>query len=232
MTLNYPLISCICVTNNRPELLQQAIYCFESQNYQNKELVISYPKEDVSTKHVIENHKNSNLRILSIEREDEESLGNARNQAIIKCRGEYVCIWDDDDWYHSSRLSFQFNSMQERGQGYQASILTRILLYDTTSKQVYLSFPYSWEGTILCRKVILLQNQYKNSNIAEDSHVVHFLSSRNLLFKIDHVPFLYIYVYHGNNTWNYKHFETFLSKSQLITGADSEHILGLLKYLD
>lgn len=232
MTPNYPLISCICVTNNRPELLQKAINCFESQIYPNKELVISYPKMDTSTRNVIKNHQDSDLRILTIEREDEESLGNARNQAIIKCRGEYVCIWDDDDWYHSSRLSFQFNSMQERGQGYQASILTRILLYDTTTKQVHLSFPYPWEGTILCRKVILLQNQYKNSNIAEDSHVVRFLSSRNLLFKIDHVPFLYVYVYHGNNTWNYKHFEAFLSKSELITGDDSKHILGLLEYLN
>lgn len=232
MSINYPLISCICVTNNRPELLKNAIGCFESQNYLNKELVISYPKKDTLTKRVIEGLQNSGLNILTIEREDTESLGNARNQAIIKSKGEYVCIWDDDDWYHSSRLSFQFNSMQEKGQGYQASILTRILLYDTTSKQVYLSFPYPWEGTILCRKVILLQNQYKNSNIAEDSHVVRFLSSRNLLFKIEHVPFLYVYIYHGNNTWNYKHFEAFLSKSELITGEDSEHILGLLEYLN
>jgi len=232
MIPNYPLISCICITNNRSELLQNAIDCFESQNYTNKELVISYPKKDTATKNIIESLQHSELRILAIERDDTESLGNARNQAIIKCRGEYVCIWDDDDWYHSSRLSFQFNSMQEKGQGYQASILTRILLYDTISKQVYLSFPYPWEGTILCRKVILLQNQYKNSNIAEDSHVVRFLSSRNLLFSIEHVPFLYVYVYHGNNTWNYKHFEGFLSKSELITGEDSEHILGLLQYLD
>jgi glycosyltransferase involved in cell wall biosynthesis len=232
MTKNYPLISCICITNNRPELLQKAIECFESQNYPNKELVISYPQKDHLTKQVISTQEKSNIRILAIEREDEESLGNARNQAIIKCKGEYVCIWDDDDWYHSSRLSFQFNSMQERGQGFQASILTRILLYDTTTQQVYLSFPYSWEGTILCRKVILLQNQYKNSNIAEDSHVVSFLSSRSMLFKIEHVPYLYIYIYHGNNTWNYKHFESFLSKSELITGEDREHILSFLGYLD
>jgi glycosyltransferase involved in cell wall biosynthesis len=232
MTTNYPLISCICITNNRPELLKKAIDCFESQNYPNKELVISYPKKDVSTKRILENNSHSDLRILSIEREDEESLGNARNQAIIKCKGEYVCIWDDDDWYHSSRLSFQFNSIQEKGQGYQASVLTRILLYDTTTKKAYLSFPHYWDGTILCRKVILLQNQYKNSNIAEDSHVVHFLASKNLLFKIDNVPFLYVYVYHGNNTWNYEHFEIFLSKSELITGEDSEHILGLLEYLN
>lgn len=230
MTTNYPLISCICITNNRSELLQKAIDCFKSQNYPNKELVISYPKKDISTKNMIQNYRD--LSILSIEREDTESLGNARNHAIVKCKGEYVCIWDDDDWYHSSRLSFQFNSMQEKGQGYQASILTRILLYDTTSKQVYLSFPYPWEGTILCRKVILLQNQYKNTNIAEDSHVVRFLSSRNLLFQIDHVPFLYVYIYHGNNTWNYKHFESFLTKSELITGEDSEHILRLLDYLN
>lgn len=229
MKLTHPLISCICITNNRPLLLQKAIAYFVSQNYPNKELVISYPKKDYSSQLIIkESLQNEDLHILQIERDTEESLGNARNHAIAKCNGDYVCLWDDDDWYHSSRLSYQFNSMQIIGQGYQASILSRIILYDSITKRAYFSFSYTWDGTILCRKEILLQNQYANRNQGEDTHVITFLSSRKMLFKIEDSPFLYIYVYHGQNTWNYAHFEYFINKSELLDEETTHRIRMIL----
>jgi glycosyltransferase involved in cell wall biosynthesis len=229
MKLTHPLISCICITNNRPLLLQKAIACFVSQNYPNKELVISYPKNDYSSQLVIkEALQNEDGHIVQIERDTEESLGNARNYAIAKCNGDYVCLWDDDDWYHSSRLSYQYNSMQTIGQGYQASILSRIILYDSLTKKAYFSFSYTWDGTILCRKEILLQNQYANRNQGEDTHVITFLSGRKLLYQIDDVPFLYIYIYHGQNTWNYAHFEYFINKSELLDEEITQRVRIIL----
>lgn len=228
MTLSTPLISCICITNNRPELLQKAINCFKSQNYINKELVVSYPKNDTSTKKVIAQEQNELLKILAIEREPEVSLGEARNQAIKRSNGEYVCTWDDDDWYHPSRVSYQYNSIQNKGDGYQASILTRILLFDETKKEAYYSFNYTWEGTILCRKVMLLQNQYSLIDKGEDSHVIRFLSSKKQLLLLDQAPFLYIYIHHGKNTWNYERFKFFMSKSELLKGEEKEQIINYL----
>ncbi|WP_158799618.1 glycosyltransferase family A protein [Pedobacter sp. L105] len=230
MKATYPLISCICVTNNRTALLKRAIACFEAQNYPNKELVVSYPDDDHQTKELIQQvSKNEELKILRIERSSEESLGNARNVAIDKCTGDYICIWDDDDWYHASRLSFQFNSMQTLGQGYQASILTNILLYDATTKKAYLSFPYTWDGTMLCRKSIIAQNQYAHSNKAEDTHIIKFLDSRKILYHIADAPFLYIYIYHGENTWDYSHFEYFLRKSNLLDDNVTKKVCSLVE---
>ena len=229
MNQSYPLISCICVTSSRPEQLEKAITCFTTQNYPNKELVISYPKDDLASKGVIERAKqDETVRIMSVERNTEESLGNARNHLIAKCSGDYVCIWDDDDWYHPSRLTYQFNSMKIVGQRYQASVLHRILLYDTTTKKAYFSFPYTWDGTILCRKEILLQNQYANANRGEDTHVITFLSGRKLLYRIEDAPFLYIYIYHGTNTWNYKHFENFMNKSELLDEELTNSIVKMI----
>lgn len=229
MNSTYPLISCICITNNRSLLLQRAISCFESQNYPNKELVVSYPNKDQLSQEVIERIlKYKELKIVKILRPNDESLGNARNNAIRKCNGDYICLWDDDDWYHPSRLSFQFNSMQIVGHGYQASILSRILLYDSTTKKAYYSFSYTWDGTILCKKEILLQNQYANANRGEDTHVITFLNSRKLLYKIDDTPFLYIYVYHGQNTWDYKHFKYFLDKSELLDEPGTKNVKMIL----
>jgi len=226
MKPSYPLISCICITNSRPKLLQQAISCFESQNYINKELVISYPKNDQLTKELIASNKSVN--ILQIERDPEETLGNARNHALYKCHGDYVCVWDDDDWYHSSRLSFQFNSLHTVGPGFQASILTRIILYDFTTHLGYLSFPYNWDGTLLCRKEMLLQNQYADRNKAEDTHVIPFLHSRKMLAQINESPFLYIYTYHGENTWSYDHFQIFIKKSHLLNQEFIDKVRALV----
>ncbi|WP_367867997.1 glycosyltransferase family 2 protein [Pedobacter sp. WC2423] len=229
MSQSYPLISCICITNNRPKQLEKAIACFATQNYPNKELVISYPKNDLLSKQVVENiRKDETLKIMLVERPADESLGNARNHLIAKCLGDYVCIWDDDDWYHPSRITYQFNSMQIVGQRYEASVLSRIFLYDATTKKVYYSFPYTWDGTILCRKEMLLQNQYANANRAEDTHVITFLSGRKLLYRIEDAPFLYIYIYHGTNTWDYKHFEHFMNKSELLDQELTDSILKLI----
>lgn len=217
MNQSYPLISCICVTNNRPEQLKKAISCFANQNYPNKELVISYPKNDQASKKVVENiQQDESWNIMLIERPTDESLGNARNHLIFKCSGDYVCIWDDYDWYHPSRLTYQFNSMQIVGQRYQASVLSQILLYDATIRKAYQSFSYTWDGTLLCRKEILLQNQYANANLGEDTHVITFLSGRKLLYRIEDVPFLYVYIYYGTNSWDYKHFKYFTDKSLLL----------------
>jgi glycosyltransferase involved in cell wall biosynthesis len=217
MKLTHPLISCICITNNRPALLLRAVACFESQNYPNKELVISYPDNDIETKELIQQLlKNDELKIFQIIRPAEESLGNARNNAIAKCHGDFICIWDDDDWYHPSRLSFQFNSMQTLGHGYQASILTQVLLYDHITQKAYLSFPYTWDGSILCRKEIILQNQYANRDKGEDTHIIKFLDGRKLLHYIPNMPYLYVYIYHGANTWDYAHFDYFLGKSEVL----------------
>lgn len=229
MKSSYPLISCICVTNNRPKLLKKAIACFESQNYPNKELVISFPKSDHLTKQIIEQALTGNsIRIYQIIRQVTDSLEEARNEAVAKCTGDYVCIWDDNDWYHESRLTYQFNSMQSLGHGYKASILTRILLYDLTTKQAYLSFTYPWDGSILCRREILMQNQCSNNQKGEDNQVIQFLSAKKLLWHIEEVPFLYIYVYHGDKTWNDDHFEYFLKKSELLDEDITQNIRNLL----
>jgi len=225
----YPLISCICVTDNRTDLLKRAINCFASQNYPNKELVISYPIKDSQTRELLDELlQRSDLSVLRVTRANEESVGNARNQAISKCNGDYVCVWDDDDWYHPSRLSFQFNSMATTGVGFNASVLTRLLLFDNTTKKAYMSFSYCWENTLLCRKEFILQNQYAHQNRGEDTHIIKFLDGKKFLHHIQEAPFLYVYIYHGQNTWNYKHYEYLMNKSELLADDVTASISELI----
>ncbi|RAJ35436.1 glycosyltransferase family 2 protein [Pedobacter cryoconitis] len=227
--LSHPLISCICITQNRPTLLLKAIVSFDTQNYPNRELVISYPKQDLETKLLIDSILElSDLRIVRVEREGNESLGSARNNAIANCNGDYICLWDDDDWYHYQRLAHQYNTMRINGQFREASIMTRVMLFDVTTQQGYLSFPYLWCGSLLCRKDHILQHPFTNTNVAEDSHIVKYLESRKLLHYISDSAFLYLYVYHGSNTLNYFHFSYYLKKSETLDQETTNWMRNLM----
>ncbi|NQX37633.1 Glycosyl transferase family 2 [Pedobacter steynii] len=210
-----PLISCICITSNRPLLMQRAIACFDSQDYPMKELVISYPENDLLTKGVLDQIQDlSNIKMVRIERSENEKLGVARNYAISAANGEFVCVWDDDDWHHPNRLSQQY-SVIENGP-FKASILMNILMYDSVDKETYYSGYRDWEGTLLCEKETMLKTRYLELERGEDTSVVYFLSSRNVLFRIIEMAHLYVYIYHGSNTWGEGHFNSYFLQSKLL----------------
>ena len=108
MNHEYPLISCICVTYRKPALLERAIRCFESQTYPNKELVILYEDHDEPTVTYITGHTFSpGIRCICTPGNPKKTLGELRNIANNAAKGEFLCQWDDDDWYHPSRLTFR-----------------------------------------------------------------------------------------------------------------------------
>jgi glycosyltransferase involved in cell wall biosynthesis len=90
-----PLISWHTVTFDRPTLLQELLYFFMSQTYENKELVIINDQNNIKYSCDI-----PNVHIFNIEKRF-ISLGSKRNFAMSKCSGEYVLIADDDDLYYS-----------------------------------------------------------------------------------------------------------------------------------
>lgn len=58
----------------------------------------------------------------------------------------------------------------------------------------------------------------KTEKKGEDTDVVEFLVRHNHLVCIEDMPFLYVYVYHGKNTWNFNHFSKIFRASQELTG--------------
>jgi len=229
MTAYTPLITCICITNNRIAKLKKAIMCFKAQDYPNKELLVSYPKKDRLTKYIIQRMiAAKELRIIKLERDDELSLGDARNQAVAHSNGEYICTWDDDDWYHAGRLSYQFHYLKESGESFKAAILNQLILYDDTTQQAYLSFLYPWENTLLCRKDVFYSCEYSSRDRGEDSTIIDILDAQKQLLHIGGVPFLYVYIYHAQNTWGYPHFKSFIKRSELLDSELSNTIAQLI----
>ena len=194
----YALISCICIAQGKPNSLKQAINCFFNQNYPNKELVLGYYKNDHTSQALTEKiSTDQDLKLIAFPycagQSDEEIV----KHAIIKSTGLFLCMWNEEDWHHESRLSYQFNSMQIVGERFQASLLTKLWMYNYLTGESYLSATKLWERTMLFKKDTYLQN-YKSENKTQQEFI-QVLSAKKMLYAIEGAPFLYIKYYHDDD---------------------------------
>lgn len=224
---NLPLVSCLCVTHQKPGLLAKAVACFLHQSYPFKQLVIVYENIDLLTKAYVKD-----LRFIpeiKLVRVDslavKKTLGELRNIAVEEADGEYVCQWDDDDWYHSDRISRQMQSILESDK--PASILNRWLVHNTVDQKFYYSHERRWEGSIVCRKDVFQLKKYSAVTKGEDTDLIDFLHENHYLVYLD-APYLYLYTYHNGNTWSIDHFKKIFEAGNEMPNSFSaviQHIL-------
>lgn len=229
MNKSLPLISCLCVTRKKPKLLERAISCFTYQVYPQKELIIVYEDDDDYTINFINDLKLSqrnDIKLVLVKSIPKTSLGKLRNIGINVASGTYICQWDDDDWYHCCRLTYKYKALKENGK--TGSVLTQWLVFNTIENKAYLSNRRVWEGSILCEKDILQSKPYDDKSMGEDTPTIDYLVSTNSLYLIRDNPVIYIYVYHGNNTWDYNHWNYIFECSTELSKEDSLIIKDIL----
>ncbi|SHG10299.1 glycosyltransferase [Pedobacter caeni] len=196
-----PLISCICITNNSPLSLQRSLACFETQDYPNKELIISYPKNDYLTRFIVDQITSiSDITISRIEHSENENLEITRKNILAIASGDFLCTWNPNSWHNTNRLSLQYEAIKNTQ--FIASILTHITLFDIKSKQAYFSNHFIFEETLLFDKRTL---RWKESSSG-------YLSDNNLLFHIKNSPYSYIYIISDTNRNNERESSPILSE--------------------
>jgi glycosyltransferase involved in cell wall biosynthesis len=218
-----PMISCLCITRNRVMQLRRVIDNFLNQTYPNKELVILFESDDHSTGKLAMTIKEHNVRWHELPSTPKMSLGNLRNLSIELSAGDYFCQWDDDDWYHCERLEMQMNCLLENHKS--ACLLAYWLIYDSVEEAAYLSHLEPWAGSILCSKGVISEtNRYPDLSRHEDSHFIwNCLTLKQFAPLV--MPSLYIYVFHGRNTFEREHFQRLFIKSQVLPS----HVSSLFK---
>lgn len=230
--MNTPLISCICVTRNRPHLLRRALRCFDAQTYPQKEIVLVVEEGDQDTAAVIQDWsrlQDKNMKLVTVAAGPDNRLGNLRNLGIATAEGTYFCQWDDDDWHHPERISLQYAQLVAAGAPYQATVLDQWIIFDAVHRQAYLGCKRHWEGSILCDRNFALQHKYHNLEKGEDSPLVDTLAARRQLKVITGHAHLYIYTFHGANTWDYGHFNGFMRYSQPLAAAQQDAVIRLME---
>ncbi len=213
-----PLISCLCLSYKRPQQLARAIECFRGQTYENKELIIVGHSDDAESLHVAR-EAGPDVKFHAVPK---AILGELRNTSVALSGGEYFCQWDDDDWYHKNRLSEQLKAIRKSKK--QACVMAYWLMYDQLTGAGYLSLPSMWAGTLMCSRSVYAEGVlYQNLGKNEDSEYLMELYAKNCLVPLI-MPSLYIYVYHGSNTWEQDHFRTIFSHSQRLPASISKLI--------
>jgi glycosyltransferase involved in cell wall biosynthesis len=218
------MVSCITVTKNRLIFLKKCINYYLKQDFSKKELVIGFYENDLETKEYLlsldSTYKNEN-KISFVSLPENTTTGTARNIVIENCKGDFYCIWDDDDYYHENRISTQYNFLIQNN--YLATALSSILIYSKRKDEVRLGYERTtgWEGSLMVHKSIF--KNYDDLCIAEDTPLLVHLDNEKKL-KLMFNPDLYVYYLHDSNTSSIRHLEDIFSYSYQLNPNKNKQI--------
>jgi|GEM_PF-7110281 hypothetical protein len=207
-TRSEPIVSCLTVTRGRVGSLRRAVACFHRQTVSAAELIVLYESDDTATAEYVESIQDSAVRGIRVKAG--MKLGALRNLAVTNARAPFIAQWDDDDWYAPERLEVQLEAIAKSGR--VGCLLSRWTVYDALSRNAYVSNTRPWEGSLVVRREA---HTPCDEGLArrEDMRPVQSLLDRDQLALLDR-PDLYVYVYHGGNTFDLKHFAAIFAASQ------------------
>lgn len=211
-----PPVSCLMVTRDRVALARRAIRCFAEQTYPHRELVvvcdgearIRLALERFATELGVEN-----ARFLYPDGEG-LPLGALRNMAIDAAAGSVVCQWDDDDCYHPERLGRQLRWMLDRRA--RACLLTDHLHYlEDDGALLWVDWRLGRDtgpGRLMPGSLMMSKQdgaRYPEAGPyarrGEDSVLLSALHEAGDVAALEDHGHLYLYAYHGRNTFEKAH---------------------------
>jgi len=189
-----PLVTAIMITGMhevRYGLARIAMECFRRQTYPNRELlIINHGPQSLAT-------GESDVREIRIQKKEEETVGDLRNLALDKARGEFAIVWDDDDWYAPDRISVQMAAQSGSG----AVALCSQIRYSLISGNAFCIYrKRGIAGTLLHPRGVGIH--YPSMVRGSDTF---FLESFGNVTVLNNDPELYIRFYHGLNLWGRRH---------------------------
>ena len=212
-----PKISCLMVTYDRLALAKRAIRSWAAQSWPASELVIVTDGADRFRNALAAYAADlgvDGLRLVQADGRD-LTLGKLRNLSLAEAKGDWICQWDDDDFSHPERLATQAAFMADRKAG--ASLFTDHLQYFEDQRTLCWT---DWTGggriegvaglapgTLMMTREIGLTypEEGPNARQGEDSVLLEALSSAVELAPLSGAGHLYLYQYHGRNTFSRDH---------------------------
>ena len=228
-----PTVSCLMVTHDRLALAKRSIGCFAHQTYQNRELVIVSDGERWirrGLERFVAEHGHENVRFVYPAQEG-LTLGALRNIAMDAAAGEILCQWDDDDCYHPERIQVQVQQMLE--QNGRACFLTDHLQFlEEDQALVWVDWTLggrSGREQLLPGTVVMFKDErfrYPESGLfsqrGEDSAILYKLYDTVPVVAAKGLGYLYLYTYHGRNTFDRDHHYRLSAFGRTISALEKE----------
>jgi glycosyltransferase involved in cell wall biosynthesis len=202
-----PLVSCVMVTRNRAALARRALACLDAQTWPNLELVVIDDGDEDYEPVLGPLRARCAVRYVRLHGQPRLKLGELRNMALSMAAGTYVAQWDDDEWYHPTRVARQMEAI--RRQDLDAVVLKWTLMHMDVApfgEHLYRAdLGRGTPGTILHRRAAA--PSYPALGRDEDGVFLRRLGRVMRLGMVDGPhSHLFIRCFHGGNTWDRAHF--------------------------
>jgi glycosyltransferase involved in cell wall biosynthesis len=211
-----PKISCLMVTRGRIALARRAIRCYAGQTYPRRQLVI-VSDDEFRNRRALERYV-AYLALDSVRfvypEADQLSLGQLRNISLEAADGDIICQWDDDDCYHPERLAIQLAHMLE-GNARACYLTDHLQLLEADRALVWVDWTLggrSGEGQLLPGTMMAFKDRrfrYPETgpyvNRGEDSVFLNDLYRSVPVVPLSRMGYIYLYTYHGANTFSKEH---------------------------
>ncbi len=207
-----PLISIIMNCKNGEKYLKHSLNSITKQSYKNWELIFfDNCSTDKSKEILMDFRKKKKNKIKYFKSKKKLKLYHARNEAVKKAKGKYVCFLDTDDLWKKNKLLEQCNFMIKNN----LSILcSNYIIYNMTNKKRYLRKKEKLPSgkitqmllddyfigilTVMIKKNILENNKFnKKFEIIGDYDLFLKLSQKYSIFSINKP--LAVYRFHKEN---------------------------------
>lgn len=185
------LVSCLMVTGHDPvrrRFALAAIESFRQQTYPHRELVII----NQSLERLLPEPEPT---IQEIQVPVQPTLGDARNLSLDHARGDWWLPWDDDDWSHPDRITWQMGARD----GQRAVVPCRFLVY-SFPRNVACVQVHPW-----CSGLMLFPRCTQRYPAMPSSEDWVFMESFPNRLRWENPPEMYIRTHHGANTWGVDH---------------------------
>ncbi len=222
------LVSCLTVTQpGRETGLYAALNDFARQSYLNRELIVLHDGDanwDARCTAIADDIRARTSCIIHIHAVSPgKRLGELRNESVARAHGTLLCQWDDDDRFHPDRLRAQVDALYASNAA--ACYLTQQLHRFADTDEIVVE---NWSGDYHPRNVVqgsaLVRRdampEYPALSRSEDTALLHALvASGERIARVESMPWLYCYQYHGGNTFARKHHDAIAQAKRLSPAA-------------
>jgi len=111
LSVTEPLVSVVCVTEDRPEMMPWLVWNWRRQTCEDAELIVVDSSASMNA-HDVEMMLMGVPRLRLCRAERPATIGKKTNIGTQLARGRYVMFWGDDDWQHPERTTRALAVMQ------------------------------------------------------------------------------------------------------------------------
>lgn len=156
MSTNQPLVSIIMNCYNSDEYLAEAVKSVLNQTYQNWEIIFWDNQSTDESANIIKKINNDKIKYFFAP--GHTPLGEARNQAIAQCHGEWIAFLDCDDIWSDDKLSKNFFALEQHPNPEKISLLYNTAHFIKSNGTIFSTTRKAYSGSI--HSALLLEGNF------------------------------------------------------------------------